>query len=368
MAEPRHAAGPGDPRTAERGHALITALIATALLLPLGAFAVMQARLDFLVQHHTRAASEALAIAEAGLEQALADCARDPRFDRLSLGPDGRAGTGDDGQYPFAIPPPAFFPAAPYRYEVRVAALSADRLEIHARGYGVLGSVRGVAAAVLRAPVPYLPGALASDAAPLDLLLGPDLHVTGADGDAAHPAVPAVAVRGGEIVDQLLAQLDAAAQARLTGPGGPPSLRAAALPEVATLLDGAARRAETRTLGGEVSGALGDGLFVAAGALRLHEVSGSGILLVDGPLELSGTLTFEGLIAVRGDVRAAADSHLALAGTLLQSTPGRALLLRGSGRIVYDPRVADRLAAAWPGLLPARARVTGWRELPEPGE
>src|SRR5512139_249660 len=117
MAEVMHAAEPSGragarparpkprPTAREDGHALLTALVATALLLPLGAFAVLQARLDFLVQHYTRAASEAFAVAESGLEHARADLARDPRFERLLAGPDRRAGTADDGEYPFAQPP-----------------------------------------------------------------------------------------------------------------------------------------------------------------------------------------------------------------------------------------------------------------------
>ncbi len=351
----------------QAGHALLSALIATALLLPLGAFAVLQARLDFLVQHHTRAASEALAIAEAGLEQALADFARDPRFERLTRGPDGQAGTGDDGVYPFASEPPAFFPAAPRRYEVRVAALAADRVEIVSRGYGVLGSVRGVAAAVLRATVPVLPGAVATDAPRPDLLLGPDLHVAGAAGDGEHPDVPALAVQDSAVATQLAARLTAEEKGRLTGPGGPPSIGVAPVPDLGRLFDAARDWPGATTLIGEARGSLGTGVFTATGTLRLDEVGGSGLLLVDGPLEVTGPLTFDGLIAVRGDVRIAAEAELALTGALLQGAPGGTLLLRGSGWIRYDARIAERLASDFPGLLPVRARVTGWRELPEPG-
>ena len=67
---------------AQSGHALLTTMIAAACLLPLGAFAAMQARLDFLVQHYTRTALETFVVAESGLEHALADLALDPRFDR----------------------------------------------------------------------------------------------------------------------------------------------------------------------------------------------------------------------------------------------------------------------------------------------
>lgn len=348
-------------RRGERGQALLTALIATALLLPLGAFAVMQARLDFLVQHHTRAASETLAVAESGLEHARADLARDPRFERLLAGPDRRAGTADDGVYPFAQPPPAVFPAAPFHYDVRVAPVTADRVEVVARGWGPLGTVRAVAVAVERAPQPCLPAALASGAAVVDLLLGADWRIAGA-GD-----VPALAVADAATAERLSAALDADARRHLVGPGGPPSLGVAAIPDVDALLAAAARHADARTLPGDAGGALGDGLFLAPAGLRLRDVRGSGILLVDGPLEIDGAFAFTGLVAATGAVSTTATAAVDIAGALLQSPRSGSLLLRGSGRLAYDERVVGALGSAWAGLLPSRARVTGWRELPEAG-
>ena len=342
MAERQHT-----HRNRENGHALITALIATALLLPLGTFAVLQARLDFLVQHHTRAASETFAVAESGLEHALADLTRDPRFDRLLAGPDRRTGTPDDGEYPFAAAPPTFFPAAPFHYDVRVAMQAADRVEVVARGYGQLVSIRGVAAAVQRSALPYLPGALASDAPVVDLLLGADWHLDGA-------GLPAVAVGSTEAADRLRSQLAGAAD-----------IGVAAIPAFDALLGAASRRADARLIGGDVGGALGEGLFLASGATRLRDVTGSGILLVDGPLEIDGSLAFEGLIATSSGVAVDPDASVGITGALLQGPRGGALLLRGSGRLAYDERVAARLATVYPGLLPSRAKITGWRELPD---
>ena len=371
MAEVMHAAEPSGragarppgrkphPTAREDGHALLTALIATALLLPLGAFAVLQARLDFLVQHYTRAASEAFAVAESGLEHALADLTRDPRFERLLAGPDRRAGTPDDGEYPFAQAPPAFFPGAPFHYDVRVAPQAADRVEIVARGYGLLGSLRGVAAAVQRAAVPYLPGALASDAAAVDLQLGADWRIDGAAG------VPALALASDEAAEALTARLDADTRARLSAPGGTPNIGVAAIPDLDALLGAAARLPDLQALGSDVGGALGDGIFLAAAGTRLRDVSGSGILLVDGPLEIAGTFAFDGLIATSGGVAVDADAVVRIAGCLLQGPRAGPLLLQGSGHLVYDDTVAGRLATSYPGLLPSRARITGWRELPD---
>ncbi len=352
-------------RRAERGQALLIVLIAMTVLVPLGGFAAMQARLDFLVQHHARAASETFAVAESGLEHALADLDADGRFELLRAGPDRRAGTGDDGEFPFAVAPPAFFPAAPFRYEVRVTESGPDVVEIVARGFGPLGATRAVAAAVLRDAVPYLPAALASEAADPRLVLGDGWRIEGAAATDGQPGVPALALRDDAVAERVTARLDADERGRLQGPGGPPSLGAAAVPDVAALLAAAARRPDARRLGSDVSGALGSGLFVADAGLRARDLSGSGILLVDGPLELAGSVAFEGLIAVAGDLRVADGAAFGLDGALLQGPAGGLLELRGSGRMRFDRDVLMRLAAAFPGLLPQRARVTGWRELSE---
>ena len=352
-------------RFGQEGHAILTALIATALLLPLGAFAVMQARLDFLIAHHTRAASETFAVAEAGLDRALADLARAPRFERLLAGPDRRVGTGDDGEYPFAEPPPAWFPAAPFRYEVRVAVRGADRVEIEARGHGPLGAVRGVAAAVERSPLPYVPAALASAGEPLDLLFGPGWRIDGAAGVDGAPDVPALAVASGAVAEQLAARLAPGDASRLRGPGGEPSLGIAPLPDLAALLAAAARHGDVQALPADAGGALGDGLFMAGAGLRLRDASGSGILLVDGPLAIDGRFAFDGIVAATGGITVGDGAAVALNGALLQGQPGGALLLRGDGQLIYDQRIIDRLAARYAGLLPSRARITGWRELPD---
>jgi hypothetical protein len=346
-----------DRRRTQRGQALITALIATALLLPLGAFAVLQARLDFLVQHYTRAASEAFTVAESGLEHALADLTRDPRFDRLLAGPDRRPGTADDGEYPFPQPPPAFFPAAPFHYDVRVTAQAADRVEIVARGYGALGSVRGVAAAVRRTALPYLPGALASAAGTINLLLASGWRIEGAAG------VPALAVASDETAERLRGELDADTGSRLDAPAGTPAIGVGAVPDAAALVAAAARRPDVRALAGEITGPLGEGVFVATAATQLRDASGRGILLVDGDLALDGAFAFDGLVAATGALTAGAGTVAQITGALVQGAASGRVALRGSGRLVYDDRTAQRLADMYPGLLPSRARVVGWREL-----
>ena len=351
----------------EGGHALITTMIAAACLLPLGAFAAMQARLDALVQHHTRIALETFTVAESGLEHALADFIADPRFERLLVGPDRLAGTADDGEYPFRRAPLAFFPREPFRYEVRVAARQPDVLEISARGLGPFTATRLVVATVRRTTAPFVPGALALAAREVALTLGTDFRVTGVAPGPGDPGLPALAVDGAEAAAELTERLPPDAASRLVGRGGSPSVVGTSLPSIDALADTAAGRVEARLLDGEARGALGDGLFVSLGALRLTDVSGSGVLIARGPLELSGTSTFSGIVVALGDVRVDLGSDATISGAVMVGSAGTLVSLRGSGQFAYDPRVVARVDAAFPGLLPRQARVTGWREEPDAG-
>jgi hypothetical protein len=314
----------------------------------------MQARLDALVAQRTRIAAATLAVAESGLEHALADLADDPRFTRLGMGPDGRAGGGDDGDFPFADSPDR---TGAYRYEVRVTSSTADRAEIVARGFGPFGAVRGVAASVLRGATPQLAAALAAEAAQLSVRLDDGWLLAGAAGLEPGGDVPALALADG-------VALPDGAGARLSGPGAP-SLRRRPPPVVRALIEAVRQRGDAVRLAPLTDGALGSGLFFASGPLRLSQASGSGILVVDGALEVDGATSFSGVLVVDGDVRVAAGAALNVEGGVLQGPRASLLQLLGSGTVRYDPRIITALGAAWPELLPRPARVTGWRELAE---
>lgn len=327
-------------------------------------FAALQARLDLLVQNYTRGALQTFAVAESGLEHALADIAADPRFERLLAGPDRQSGTADDGQFPFTHPPPELFPAAPFRYEVRVAAVGADRAEITARAFGPLGAVRTLVATVARDAQPAIAAALALARGDPAIALGGGFQLAGADRSATAPAVAGLAIGDAAEVAATGDRLGAAV-AQITGAGGSPSITSAALPDLAALAGTAARHSGAVTLGSEAGGTLGTGLFVAPGSLRLSDASGSGVLVVGGTLELAGMTTFTGLVVALGDVRIDPGNTVTIDGAVLGG--GAAVSLRGSGRIGYDAREIARVDAAYPGLLPRRARITGWREQPDAG-
>jgi hypothetical protein len=345
-------------RAREAGYALLTVLIAIAALTPLAAFAVLQARVDALVQQETRRAIEAFRVAESGLEHAVADLAAEPSFDRLGAGPDRRRGTGDDGEYPFARQPPEFFPLPPFRYMVRVVPAGTDRVDLVAWGFGSGTAMHAVGVSVIRDARPYVPAAVSAGAPVVDLQLGLEFRLVG---DSAA-GMAAIAVGSEDTAADLRARLAPDVAARLIGRGGPPSIAPAKLPELAAFFDAALRRSDARIVAGTLQGDIGHGLFVSAGSLRLADVSGDGIVVVGGSLEIGGTSTFSGVVVALGDVSLDGGGQTTVTGAVLSD---RALLLRGSGEFRYDAGIVDRVGTEFSGLLPRGLRIGGWREWPE---
>jgi hypothetical protein len=124
-----------------RGAALAAVLLAITLLLPLGALAVLQARVGLLTQQSLRGDAEALHAAEAGLACALARLDPAADFDTLLRGPDGTAGTGDDGLFPAPLDCSAPL-GAPLAFDVRLGAGAAGALKLVATGRGTRGATR----------------------------------------------------------------------------------------------------------------------------------------------------------------------------------------------------------------------------------
>jgi hypothetical protein len=127
-------------RPHERGAALAAVLLSMALLLPLGAFAVLQSRASLLTHQSLRGDVEALHAAEAGLACAVSRLADGDDLDSLAAGPDGIPHNADDGLPPFALDCGAELPA-PLGYEVRFER-AASGLIIVARGRGTRAASR----------------------------------------------------------------------------------------------------------------------------------------------------------------------------------------------------------------------------------
>jgi hypothetical protein len=332
----------------EHGLALLTVLAAMAFLSSIAAFAVMQARVDYLIHHHTREALALFTTAESGLEMALADLALEPRFSRIDL---------DAGSlYPFLRPPPRYFPAAPYSFAVTLEPDGDDRVDIVARGYGLTAGYRQLAATVRRDAAPYVPGAVHTPAPVVSLIVASGFQII-ADGAAA--TVPALAVESEAAIRAIVDQTPPGDLAQLLGD---PALGVANLAGGSPPSQAVAQHPDATPVGPQLGAALGHGIFFSSQSLSVGDASGSGILAVDGDLSVDRSLRFDGIVVVRGDVLFADLSQVEIAGALLQETPGTALHLRGSGEIRYDETELARVETDFPGLLDRRAIVDGWRD------
>ena len=320
------------------GHALLTTMLAAACLLPLGAFAAMQARLDWLVQHHTRTALETFTVADSGLEHALADLTADLRFDRLLGGPDGRVGTGDDGEFPFLQAPPAVLSAR--TVPLRRARCHAGRgragdhlawpwtVRCDARGRGDGGALGGA----IRARGAGAGGARRRTGARRRV---PRQRGRAERGRSRPASGGARQCRCGRGTRRAAAGRICRAAHR---PRRQPERRRGGAAVAEAFADAAARRAEAQVLAGEARGALGEGLFVSPASLRLADVSGSGVLVANGTLEWSGVSSFSGIVVALGDVRIDLGSDVAIDGAMMVG--------RGGHRAVIARRRTHRLRRA----------------------
>lgn len=363
-----------------RGTALPAVLALIMMLLPIGAFVALQCRTDWLIQHNLRAEVEAFYVAEAGLEHALAEISPGTSFDAVLAGPDRIAGTNDDGIFPFSEGAPSVFPYAPFRYEVRVARMSADVLSVQSSGFGVHDATKVVVALVRRDPVPATPAAFQvdGDASTLDmgsagfLLSGWDHQIDDPPGapTSGAAALPALSSSSPDAEDILRHRLRGESAQRLVGNGGAPSLATAPPVDVQRYATACSTRPERV----QVSGASGDlavlgtaetpQLSIVAGDLDVGgELTGVGILVVQGTWHVTGQVNFVGLVLAMGGIVFEPSSRVTVTGGLWRaaSNDGR-LQLAGSGGIGYSRAALAAVDAAFAGLLPHAAVVASWQE------
>lgn len=365
--------------TNERGTALVATLGLAAILLPLGAFVVMQCRTDLLIQHNLRAELEAFYVAEAGLEHAVAEIAPGTSFDSILVGLDHVAGTVDDGEFPFAGGPPDPFPHAPFRYEVHVARIDSGAVRVSSHGTGVNAAEKVVSAVVARSPLAFTPAALYVDdgAAMLDLGHAGFL-VSGFDHELTDPpdaprgaaaAVPALGTARADDEATVRRRLSNANAQQLVGAGGAPSLAVSSPVDLPAYTAAIRNRPESVRVSAVAPGTvLGTPtvpqLSVAGGDLEVSDdLSGNGVLLVQGTLHVRETFAFTGVVIALGGIVFEPASRVTIAGAFWRgSSQDPRLELRGRGAIVYSSVVLAAIESAYPGLLPHAAVVTGWQE------
>jgi hypothetical protein len=361
-----------------RGTALIAALSIIMILLPLGAYVVLQCRTDLLIERNFRAEVEAFYAAEAGLEHAIAEIDPGQSFDAVLAGPDRIAGTADDGAFPFRHGPPSDFASPQLSYDVRATPVAGNMLSLVSRGTGRYGATKVVTALVARSPIVFTPAALYVQGDIRRLDLGGGLLLSGLDHRIDDPpaspmgtAAPTAALASpdAEAEQDLRRRLPEDVAARLPGAGGAPSIATSPTFNVQGYADRFAAQSssvhlsalgETATLGtpGTPQISVVDGDAYISGWLH-----GNGVLVVRGTLDVMGTFEFTGLVVALNGILFEPASNITINGTLWQGPAmDDRLQLRGSGAIGYSSSALTAVDTAFPGILPHAAVVNGWEE------
>lgn len=354
----------------ERGTALVATLSIAMILLPLGAFVVLQARTDIAIQYNLRSETEAFYVAEAGLEHAIAEIQPGRSFDPLLLGADHNAGTSDDGTFPFAEGAPADFPQAPFHYDVHVTSVRADLIQIASQGSGRNGATRTLQALVTRSPLPCTPGALYVEGNVGGLDIGSEFQLSGYDAAGTQAPVPALGTAAAGAESTLRQRLSDSTARQLLGTGTPPSIATPASLGLESYAASVMSSSSSVTLPDQVDAGVSLGtslapqLSVAPGDLTITgQASGYGMLVVHGTLHISGAFNFTGVVLVMGAVVFEPASDVRIKGALWRATSvDDRLKLLGRGQLDYDSGALARVDHTFPGQLPHATAVVGWQE------
>jgi hypothetical protein len=335
--------------TGRRGStALPAALAAVAVSAALGAAVAEIARVELAVARHRSATAAALAAADACLAEVVAAVPPGWTFDALLAGPDGRAGTADDGVTP--APPGC---AARARIAPGPAVPPHALLHVQADAGGgrrMLDAVIGLDGA------PGLPALLWLGRSPIGAAVAGTMRVDGANGDASGADWAGIAAP--EDPDALDAWVASEAGHLLASARTAAPMTAAA-PPLAAL---AARIRAAGPAGAEVlvPGTPSPALAFVAGDLPVSgALHGAGLLFVDGTLDITGALDFTGVVVASAGIRIRSGGSLdvggALWGAASELVVDGSLVLRWDGRAIAD---ADRLVT-----LPRRPLLRGLEDL-----
>jgi len=332
---------------------LPAALVAVAVGAVLGAAMVEVGRIEVALAGRRRATAEALHAVDGCVAETIASVT--PAWDVSALldGPDGVAGTPDDGRIALpagctgrAGPPPGA--AVPPRALVTIEARTG-----RAR--------RGVEALVGLASAPGVPALLWLTASSASETIAGTMSLDGAD--AASPPSQWAALAAPDDPEVLDAWL-ALESGHVTVAANTAPPLAAAPPPLAAL--GARVRAASPA-GSEVlvpSAPVTALAYVAGDLTIVDRRQGAGLLFVDGALDIRATFDFTGLVVASGGIRIASGASCTVSGALWVGVPtpfAPSLLVDGSLALRRDPTALGAADGLTP--LPRPTVLLGLRDL-----
>lgn len=362
----------------DKGIALIVVLLTMTLLLGLIGGALFFTQIDLSVTSNLKTGTQALYIAEAGLNHAITII---PPGGNFPIPPSGLPLTG------------TFPPGSITSYTVTAANDSEADPNIDANqtiiltavGSGKDGASRSIKAYVGRAPVFIPPGGIYAPGAAIRtdfdggnfLVSGNDTNPDGTAGP--NPAVPGISTSTDGVRDTITNSLVSGDhQNQVVGLGIFPSVQTSNVTlDPNQIANDLLTYPHTTLEGGNYTGHSTFGTEAApqitniVGDISIEgSASGFGVLIVDGTLTLWGSMEFQGLIIARGPIEVGNSANAEIRGAIMLKTAtvsdsGDELRIAGSASIYYSSQAIQMVKNLWGPALPKKAILLSWLEQSE---
>ena len=362
----------------DKGIALIVVMLTMTLLLGLIGGALFFTRIDLAITSNLKTGTQALYIAEAGLNHAIMII---PPGGNFPIPPSGLPLTG------------TFPPGSPTSYTVTAANDSEPDPNVDtnqiiiltAAGTGKDSAFRTIRAYIGRAPTFIPPGGIYAPGTAVDtsfsgdkfLVNGNDTNPDGTPGP--NPAVPGISTSADSVRNAITNSLVSGGHTdQVIGLGNSPSVQTSSVTlDPNQIANDLLTYPHTTLSGGSYAGSIAFGtealpqITNITGDVTIQgNAAGFGVLIVDGTLRLSGSLEFQGLIIARGPVQVELSGNASIHGSLMLQTSDTAssdleLDIKGSTSLYYSSQAIQMVKNLWGPALPKKAILLSWLEQSE---
>ena len=353
-----------------RGMALVVVIFIVSILLTLTGAGLLFSQLDLKMTGNHKLGTQALEVADTGVQHALAVIPVGTTFPYSSFA---------------EVVSSTIHPSVSgFSYSVEAVNTAADmQAVLTSISQGPNGTKKVVMAYIGRGTfglgATSLPGSVADSTE--TNFSGDTFTISGIDNCGAAPAVPGIAVTDPALAEEISNSdtsdggLASDQMDNVAGVGGSPSVVTISPPSmtVSQYADAYLALSHVDLTGGNYSGSDNWGTSSTPAITRITgdatitgTIDGYGVLIVDGTLDIAGNFSFHGLVITRGDIQIQVNGNAGIYGALMidESTvqdAGYELDVRGNAHIQYDS-CALATADGWIPL-PKAAKLLAWHEV-----